>query len=71
MDKHCALFLPISFEFALQHYCKYLLYVCDNLTHLKLVQPLSCVQLFAIPWTAAHQASRSFQLLELAQAHVL
>ena len=72
MDKHCAFFLPISFEFALQHYCKYIFYVCDNLTHLKLAQPLSCVQLFAIPWTAAHQASWSFhQLLELAQAHVL
>ena len=26
------------------------------------VQPLSCVQLFATPWTAAHQASLSFTI---------
>ena len=26
------------------------------------VQPLSCVQLFATPWTAAHQASMSFTI---------
>ena len=26
------------------------------------VQPLSCVQLFATPWTAGHQASLSFTI---------
>ena len=35
------------------------------------VQSLSCVWLFATPWTAARQASLSItQLLELAQTHV-
>ena len=35
------------------------------------VHSLSCVRLFATPWTAAHQASQAFQcLLEFAQIHV-
>ena len=34
------------------------------------VQLLSCVWLFATPWTAAYQASLLFQLLELTQTHV-
>ena len=35
------------------------------------VQLLSCVWLFATPWTAAHQASLSYhQLPKLAQTHV-
>ena len=34
------------------------------------VQSLSRVWLFVTPWTAAHQASLSFQLLELTQTHV-
>ena len=34
------------------------------------VQLLSCVQLFVTPWTAADQASLSFQLPKLAQTHV-
>ena len=37
-----------------------------------IVQPLSCVQLFGTPWTAARQASLSFAVsLEFAQIHVL
>ena len=34
------------------------------------VQSLSHVPLFATPWTAAHQASLSVSLLELAQIHI-
>ena len=34
------------------------------------VQSLSHVRLFATPWTAAHQASLSIQLPELAQTNV-
>ena len=34
------------------------------------VQLLSCVQLFATPWTAAHQASLSIPNSELVQTHV-
>ena len=34
------------------------------------VQSLSHVQLFATPWTAAHQASPSHYLPESAQIHV-
>ena len=34
------------------------------------VQSLSCVQLFASPWTAACQASPHHQLPELAQTYV-
>ena len=34
------------------------------------VQSLSCVRLFATPWTAAHEASLSIQLLESTQTHV-
>ena len=34
------------------------------------VQSLSCVQLFATPWTAGRQASLYHQLPELAQTHV-
>ena len=30
--------------------------------HVFVIQSLSCVQLFAIPWTAAHQASPSFTI---------
>ena len=29
-----------------------------------IVQSLSCVQLFVIPWTAAHQASLSFTIFQ-------
>ena len=32
----------------------------QHLNHAVVVQPLSCVQLFATPWTSAHQASLSF-----------
>ena len=32
---------------------------CNKLNQFSLVQSLSCVQLFATPWTAAHQASLS------------
>ena len=31
-------------------------------THFVVVQPLSCVQFFATPWTATHQASLSFTI---------
>ena len=34
------------------------------------VQSLSCVQLFATPWTAAHQASVHHQLPESTQTHI-
>ena len=34
------------------------------------VQSLSCVKLFATPWTTAHQASVHHQLLEFTQTHV-
>ena len=34
------------------------------------IQSLSCVWLFAIPWTTACQASLSFTISELAQIHV-
>ena len=37
-------------------------------THIISVQSLSCVQLFATPWTAAHPVHH--QLPELAQTHV-
>ena len=33
-----------------------------NMSWLSVVQSLSCVQLFATPWTAAHQASLSFTI---------
>ena len=36
-----------------------------------IVQLLSCIQLFTTPWTAAHQASLSFNYLgEFAHTHV-
>ena len=38
--------------------------------HFSLVQSLSCVQLFATPWTAAHQASLSFTISQFAQTRV-
>ena len=34
------------------------------------VQSLSCVRLFATPWTAAHQASLSFNISQSLQTHV-
>ena len=34
-------------------------YPCCNLNHFSSVQSLSCVRLFATPWTVAHQASLS------------
>ena len=34
------------------------------------VQSLSCVWLFATPWTTAHQASLSFTVSQFAQIHV-
>ena len=34
------------------------------------VQSLSCVRLFVTPWTAAHQASLSFTISELAQTYI-
>ena len=34
------------------------------------VQSLSCVQLFATPWTEVHQASLSFTISKFAQTHV-
>ena len=48
--------------------CKIVAFVCFFLKHFSFhssdsvssVQLLSCVQLFVIPWTAAHQASQSF-----------
>ena len=42
---------------------------CD-LRQFSSVQSLSRVWLFVTPWTVAHQASLSFQLLELTQIHV-
>ena len=43
----------------------------DSSCFLSSVQLLSCVQLFATPWTAAHQACLSInQLPEIAQTHV-
>ena len=33
-------------------------------THYVVVQSLSCVQIFASPWTAAHQASLSFTIFQ-------
>ena len=38
--------------------------------HFAVVQSLSCVQLFAAPWTAACQASLSFTVSESAQTPV-
>ena len=40
---------------------------CLSKVFVIVVQLLSCVQLFAIPWTAVHQAS---YFLEFAQTHV-
>ena len=40
--------------------CRQILYPLSD--HFSSVQSLSCVQLFAIPWTAAHQASLSFTI---------
>ena len=38
-------------------------YIAAHALHIKkLVQSLSCVQLFATPWTAARQASQSFTI---------
>ena len=39
-------------------------YHCDHFTVVAVVQLLSCVWFFAIPWTAAHQASPSFTIFQ-------
>ena len=38
---------------------------CSYIIHISSVQLLSCVRLFAAPWTAAHQASLSFIIWSL------
>jgi len=43
---------------------------CWVLTMTAVVQSLSCVQLFATPWTEVHQASLSFTISKFAQTHV-
>ena len=42
--------------------CILLLYRLSNLKPVVVVQSLSCVWLFSVPWTAAHQASLSFTI---------
>ena len=42
--------------------------VCGTMA--TVVPSLSCVQLFATPWTTARQAPRSFNIFEYAQTHV-
>ena len=43
-------------------YCILILFVYTHIFQFSSVQSLSCVQLFATPWTAAHQASLSFTI---------
>ena len=42
--------------------------VCGTMA--TVVPSLSCVQLFATPWTTARQAPRSFNIFEYAQTHI-
>ena len=46
------------------------LYLCSRMTQRAVGPSLSGVQLFLIPWAAAHQASFPHHLLEFAQVHV-
>ena len=41
-----------------------------HITEYVVVQSLSCIQIFATPWSAAGQASLSFTISEFAQIHV-
>ena len=53
-------------------YILHCMYACvlDMYTYIVAAQSLIHVQVFATPWTAAHQTSPCFKLPELAQAHV-
>ena len=71
-----SLWFTVSLDFS--HFCLHssnlvmMLHLQEQgMPDMESVQSLSCVRLFETPWSAAHQTSLSYQLLELAQTHVL